>query len=286
MREHGLQFRRSLGQNFLVDGNILQKVVDAAAIEPDECVLEIGAGIGTLTIALAPLCRRVLAVEIDRSLIPVLESHTQGFGNVTVIQGDAARMDFGEALDGTCGNEKPHPWKVVSNLPYYVTSPVMMNLLFSGAPISRLVLMVQKEVAFRIVAPPGSGDYGAFSVACQFKARPFICAPVSRTAFMPAPEVDSAIVVMEMCEGPEHDVPDEDLFFRVVRQAFNYRRKTISSALKSAFGPERVKQALASSGIDPKRRGETLSIDEFAALSRNLGSDKPGGKFAKGPPQC
>ncbi|MGE5484198.1 MAG: 16S rRNA (adenine(1518)-N(6)/adenine(1519)-N(6))-dimethyltransferase RsmA [Ignavibacteriales bacterium] len=268
MKEHGLSFRRSLGQNFLIDRHILEKMLSAAAIQPDECVIEIGSGMGTLTVAMAPLCRRFVAVEIDRSLVPLLEAHTAGFGNVTVVQGDATKMDFRAMLAKGCDCDRPRPWKVVSNLPYYVTSPIVTGLLFSGAAISRIVLMVQREVAQRMTAPPGSDDYGAFSVACQYKTRPEIYAPVPRTAFMPAPEVDSAIVVMDVRESPEYSVPDEGLFFRVVREAFNYRRKTISSALRSAFGRESVRDALAAAGIDPSRRGETLSLAEFAELSR------------------
>ncbi|MGE5542694.1 MAG: ribosomal RNA small subunit methyltransferase A, partial [Bacillota bacterium] len=198
---------------------------------------------------------------------------TAGYDNLTIVQGDATKMDYRSMLDGGCHSDRPRPWKVVSNLPYYVTTPIVMGLLFSGAGISRIVLMVQREVAQRMTAPPGSDDYGAFSIACQYKTRPEIYAPVPRTAFMPAPEVDSAIVVMDTRERPEHDVPDEGLFFRVVREAFNYRRKTISSALRSQFGRESVRDALALAGIDPGRRGETLSIAEFAALSRGFGTE-------------
>ena len=281
MRENGLSFRRSLGQNFLVDANIVDKIVSAADLEPDECVLEIGSGIGTLTVAIAPLCARFLAVEIDRNLVPVLGANASGFENVSVIQGDAMKLDFRGMLAGGCDSSRPRPWKVVSNLPYYLTSPIVTRLLFCGAAISRMVLMVQREVALRMIATPGSDEYGAFSVACQYKTRPSIFSPVPRTAFMPAPDVDSSIVVMDVREVPEYPVPDEDLLFRIVREAFNYRRKTISSALKHSFGRERTSIAVASAGVDPGRRGETLSIAEFAALSRSFGME-----FAKAPPEC
>ncbi|MCR4397592.1 MAG: 16S rRNA (adenine(1518)-N(6)/adenine(1519)-N(6))-dimethyltransferase RsmA [Firmicutes bacterium] len=272
MREHGLGFRKSLGQNFLVDRNILLKVVAATEPTDSDCILEVGAGIGTLTVALAPACRRVVAIEIDRALIPLLSENVRGFGNIEIVHGDATKMDLaaiaGVFPPGDCGR----PWKVVSNLPYYATSPIITGALSAVGRVSRMVFMVQKEVALRMVAAPGSDEYGAFSIACQYRTIPRIYSVVPRRAFMPPPEVDSAIVVMDARETRDYDVPDEAMFFRVVRETFSHRRKTILSALKGAFGKDEVSQALHRAGITPGRRGETLSIGEFAALSRALGT--------------
>ncbi|NPV71105.1 MAG: 16S rRNA (adenine(1518)-N(6)/adenine(1519)-N(6))-dimethyltransferase RsmA [Firmicutes bacterium] len=288
LRRHGLSLKRSLGQNFLVDENILAKVISAVDPRESDCVVEFGPGIGTLTVALAPLCRRVVAIELDRSLIPVAEAHTAHFGNVTVFRADAAKIDLKAAMErvepattAAAGGGAARPWKVVSNLPYYATSPIIVNVLFSGAPVNRLVFMVQKEVARRIVAGPGDEAYGAFSVACQYWTTPRVYSSVPRAAFMPAPEVDSAIVVMDVREEPPAGVADQAFFFKVVRASFGQRRKTLAAALRGLFGRDSVRGALESAGIEPARRAETLSIPEFAELARALGAE-----FAKGKTQC
>ncbi|MGI6698635.1 MAG: 16S rRNA (adenine(1518)-N(6)/adenine(1519)-N(6))-dimethyltransferase RsmA [Clostridia bacterium] len=266
MKRFGIKPSKGLGQNFLVDKNILQKMVTAAEISKDDQVLEIGPGVGTLTRELASRAGKVVAVELDRRLVPVLECTVKPFGNVELINGDILDLDLAALWDGHFTGRV----KVAANLPYYVTSPIVMKLLEQRLPLQRIVIMVQKEVARRMSARPGSKDYGALSIAVQYRSKPCIVAEVPPTVFLPPPKVDSAIVRLDVQPEPRYSVKDEALLFKLVKGAFGQRRKTLLNALGSSFATldkQRLGEALEASGIDPKRRGETLSIDEFCRLA-------------------
>jgi 16S rRNA (adenine1518-N6/adenine1519-N6)-dimethyltransferase len=261
LRSFNIHMSKRLGQNFLIDEGIVQGIVDAVGIEPGDLVLEIGPGIGTLTQGLAEAQAQVTAVELDRKLPAVLAKTLEGYDNVRVIQGDILKTDI-PALMGV------GPYKVAANLPYYITTPIIMALLEQRLPISRLVTMVQKEVAERMVASPGTKDYGALSVAVQYYTKPCIVLDVPPRSFIPAPEVDSVVICCEVRKEPPVKAIDEKMFFRVVKAAFSQRRKTLNNALKT-MGVEKdtVKQVLESANIDGVRRGETLSLEEFAAIA-------------------
>ncbi|MFO7275124.1 MAG: 16S rRNA (adenine(1518)-N(6)/adenine(1519)-N(6))-dimethyltransferase RsmA [Symbiobacteriaceae bacterium] len=269
MARYGLRPQHRLGQNFLIDGRVLDAIVAAAAIGPEDLVLEIGPGLGTLTQRLAARAGRVIGVEIDRGLVQVLRETVQkAYGNVEVIHGDAGRTDFHKLLaERLAPGQKA---KVVANLPYYITTPLVMRLLEEHLPLSLAVVMVQKEVADRMVAPPGSKVYGALSVAVQYYTEPQVVLRVSRAAFLPQPEVDSAVVRMRFRAEPPVTAGEEALF-RVVRAAFGQRRKSLVNALTSlGIAKAEVQVALEAAGIDPGRRGESLSLAEFAAVARAL----------------
>lgn len=259
-----LRADKRLGQNFLVEESVVRRIAEAAELSPGETVLEIGPGIGTLTQQLALTGADVVAVELDKRLIPVLSHTVGGYENVRVVQGDILKVDIPEVVG------KP-TFKVAANLPYYITTPIIMNLLEQRLPVERLVVMVQKEVAQRMTASPGGRDYGAISVAMQYYTEPKIAFIVKAGSFMPAPKVDSAVMVCKRREKPPVDVPDEKIFFRTVAAAFSVRRKMLSNALKNMGGltGDQVKDWLERSGIDPKRRAETLSLEDFASLARN-----------------
>lgn len=259
-----LRASKRMGQNFLIDGAIVRGIVEAAEIAPGDRVLEIGPGIGTLTQGLAEAGAQVVAVELDRKLPEVLAHTLQGYDNVRIHQGDILRVDLRELMgEGS--------YKVVANLPYYITTPILMTLLERRLPITKIVTMVQKEVAERMTAPPGGKDYGALSVAVQYYTEPEILLEVPPTSFLPTPEVDSVVISCRLRESPAVQVRDEKVFFRVVRAAFGQRRKTLSNALRGAgFEKGSVQKALAQAGIDPARRGETLSLEEFARLSDRI----------------
>jgi 16S rRNA (adenine1518-N6/adenine1519-N6)-dimethyltransferase len=266
MRKFGIKPSKGLGQNFLTDKNILGKIVASAEIGKDDQVLEIGPGIGTLTRELAARADKVVAVEIDKRLLPVLEHAVEPFGNVDVINGDILALDL-KALWRDCFKGKAI---VAANLPYYVTSPIVMKLLEEGLPLKRIVIMVQKEVARRMCAAPGGKDYGALSIAVQYHSLPGIIAVVPPTVFIPPPTVSSAIVRLDIGENKRYAVKDEKLLFRLVKAAFGQRRKTLINALSSGFtllDRNRLNDSLAYCGIDPGRRGETLSIEEFCCLA-------------------
>jgi 16S rRNA (adenine1518-N6/adenine1519-N6)-dimethyltransferase len=268
LRRHGFQTRQRLGQNFLVDRNTLLKVVAAAELDPEDVVLEIGPGIGTLTVELAARAGQVTAVELDPRLLPILREVLAGHANTEVIHADFLRLPLAEFLAGRCG---PRRCKVVANLPYYITSPVLTALLDQHAMLERIVLMVQKEVADRLAAAPGTEAYGSLSVFAQWRATVETVSRVSRHVFRPAPNVDSAIVRLRIREAPPVPVANEARFFDVVHAAFQKRRKTLLNALSTfpALGltKEEAAAALGRAGIDPMRRGETLSIAEFAAVA-------------------
>lgn len=274
MTRYHLRCRKSLGQNFLVDGNIVNKIVGSAGLAGDDTVVEIGPGLGVLTMAAAEAAEKVIAVEIDRNLVPVLGETLSGNGNVEIVNRDALKVDFDRLVYGdrnTSGGQKPYI--ILANLPYYITTPLIMHILNGGFNYRLMVIMIQQEVARRLDAPPGGKDYGSLTVAVGYHARVEYLFRVPRTVFIPRPEVDSAIVRLSKRDKPAVDVPDEELFFRVVRGSFGQRRKTILNALGSTFkslNREELTDILNAAGINPVRRGETLSLDEFAEVTKQF----------------
>lgn len=270
MDKYGFRFSKSLGQNFLIDEHIIERIADGAEIGPDDYVLEIGPGIGVMTQELAQRAKKVVAIEIDRDLIPVLKETLADFDNVTVIRADVLDLDLNAVIAEHFGDKKP---KVVANLPYYITTPIIMMLLEDGIPVSEIVVMIQKEVADRIAAKPSTKAYGALSVATQYYTEPSIIAKVPRTVFMPQPNVDSVVIRMILREEPPVQLDNPDVFFKVIKAAFGQRRKTLLNALTAGgYGQnkEHLSEMLHSVGIDPIRRGETLSIEEFATLANKF----------------
>lgn len=269
---HGFSFKKSLGQNFLIDQNILYKIVEAAGLDEDKGALEIGPGIGALTEKLAQTAGTVTAVEIDQRLIPILREVLEPYGNVRVHHGDVLKVDLHELFREDFGDVSKV--SVVANLPYYVTTPILMKLLEEKLPLENIVVMIQKEVAERMAAAPGSKDYGSLSIAVQYYSEPKLVCIVPHTVFIPQPNVESAVIRLAVREQPPVRVEDERFFFEVVQASFAQRRKTIANNLKSRFFPgegrERLEQLLQEAGIEPSRRGETLSIEEYARLSNVL----------------
>ncbi len=256
-----LRASKKLGQNFLIDAAVVRGIVEAAELQEGDRVLEIGPGIGTLTQGLAESGAQVTAVELDKKLPAVLAETLKGYENVRIVQGDILKTDIRELMGDA-------PFKVAANLPYYITTPILMALLEQRLPIRKIVTMVQKEVAERMIAPPGSKTYGALSVAVQYYTAPEIVLDVPPKSFIPAPEVDSVVIACKVRGEPPVTVRDEKLFFRVVKAAFGQRRKTLSNALKGAgFLKDEVQGALEQAGIEAARRGETLSLEEFAQLA-------------------
>lgn len=271
LRKYGIVPKKSLGQNFLVDANVLRNIVRIAGLDKEKGALEIGPGIGALTQHLAEAAGRVAAVEIDRRLLPVLEETLAPYDNVTVIHGDILKMDLSRLFAEQFAGMKAA--SVVANLPYYVTTPILMALLEADLPLEHIVVMVQKEVAERITAPPGSKAYGALSIAVQYRCEAEIAAVVPPTVFIPRPDVDSAVIRLSRLDKPRVETEDETFLFDVVRAAFAQRRKTLLNNLQARFGKDRKEEllaALAEAGLDPGRRGETLSLAEFAALGGAL----------------
>ncbi len=264
LKSFHIHMSKKLGQNFLIDAGIVQGIVDAADIHPGDKVLEVGPGIGTLTQGLAEAGAEVTAVELDKKLPAILAKTLEGYENVRIIPGDILKVNIPELMGG-------QPFKVAANLPYYITTPILMALLERHLPITHLVTMVQKEVAERMVAKPGSRIYGALSVAVQYYTAPEIVLDVPPRSFIPAPEVDSVVISCRVRENPAVRVKDEKMFFRVVKAAFGQRRKTLQNAMKAAgIEKEAVKLSLEKADIDGTRRGETLSLDEFAAIADEL----------------
>ena len=263
-----LRASKRLGQNFLVDRGVVQGIVDAAELSPADTVLEIGPGIGTLTQGLAETGARVVAVELDKKLPAVLAETLKGYDNVTIVPGDILKLNISEILGLPNGSR----FKVVANLPYYITTPILMTLLEQRLPIERLVTMVQKEVAVRMTAHPGSKDYGALSVAVQYFTVPRMVMDVPPRAFLPAPEVTSAVIACHVQGVPTVQPADEKLFFRLVRAAFGQRRKTLLNALTGAgLTKEMSRAGLTAAGIAENMRGEQLSLADFARLSDAVG---------------
>ncbi|MBN2981214.1 MULTISPECIES: 16S rRNA (adenine(1518)-N(6)/adenine(1519)-N(6))-dimethyltransferase RsmA [Cohnella] len=271
IRRHGFTFKKSLGQNFLTDKNILDKIVAAANLGPEAGALEIGPGIGALTERLAQEAGQVAAVEIDDRLIPILREVLSVYDNVTVLHADVLKADLRSLWqERFAGCERV---SVVANLPYYVTTPIIMKLLEDRLPIEAIVVMVQKEVAERMAASPGGKDYGSLSIAVQYYCEPEYVCTVPPGSFIPAPNVDSAVIRLKRRGEPAVEVRDEARFFRIVHAAFAQRRKTLHNNLAAFAGKERkgeLADVLTASGIDPGRRGETLSLAEFARLEGAL----------------
>lgn len=266
LKRFGLRMHKKLGQNFLINPRVLREIIDAAEINDGDQILEIGPGIGTLTQGLAEAGALVTAVELDRKLLPVLGKTLEGYENVTILHGDILKLNLPDLLIGG-------QWKVVANLPYYITTPIIMSLLEQRLPLLLLVSMVQKEVAERMVAKPGGKVYGALSVAVQYYTLPEIITIVPANSFVPAPAVESAVIKCTVRATPPVKLANEAFFFKVVRGAFGQRRKTLLNALAAAaLGLERMKieEGLLAAGIAPGRRGETLSLEEFAVLANAL----------------
>ena len=259
-----LRADKKLGQNFLIDEQVVRQIVAAAELSEADTVLEVGPGIGTLTQGLAESKAQVVAVELDTRLLPVLATTLEGYDNVRVVHGDILKVNIMEEVG------VPN-FKVCANLPYYITTPIIFALLEKRLPMERLVAMVQKEVAERMAAQPGGKDYGALSVAIQYYTEPEIAFIVPPTSFIPAPAVDSAVIVCKRREKPPVEVCDEALFFRVVKAAFSLRRKMLSNSLKNmGIKAEQVAKWLELAGVDGKRRAETLSLEDFAKLTNSF----------------
>lgn len=256
-----IKMSKKLGQNFLIKRGIVDEIVKAADLQEGEPVLEIGPGIGTLTQGLAQSGANVTAIELDTRLLEVLDTTLAQYSNVTIVHGDVLKLDVPSIMN----NE---PFKVVANLPYYITTPIIMSLLESRLPIERLVVMVQKEVALRMVVKPGTKDYGALSVAVQYYTKPDIVLDVPPKSFLPAPAVTSSVIRCVLRDKPPVDVIDEKLFFRVVKAGFAQRRKTFANTMKTTgLSKDRIEELLAKANIDGQRRGETFTLQEFADVA-------------------
>lgn len=271
LKKYNFNFQKRFGQNFLIDSNILEKIVSAAEITKEDCVLEIGPGIGTMTQYLAESAREVIAVEIDKALIPILADTLSPYDNVTVINEDILKVDIAALAEE---KNQGKPIKVVANLPYYITTPIIMGLFESHVPLKSITIMVQKEVADRMQVGPGTKDYGALSLAVQYYAKPEVVAYVSPECFIPKPNVGSAVIRLDRYEKTPVEVVDEKFLFKVIRAAFNQRRKTLANGLGNAsdlnITRAQATEALEALGFSPSVRGETLTLEEFAALSNFL----------------
>lgn len=266
IRKHGFKFSKSLGQNFLIDDIIIDDIIIGSNIGSDDRVIEVGPGIGTLTREIAGRANKVMAIEIDRNLIPILEETLSEYENVSVVNEDIMKADIKKLIDEKLDS---HPVKLIANLPYYITTPIIMRFLEEGINITDIVIMVQKEVAERMNANPGNKTYGALSVAVQYYCDTEIIARVPRHLFVPQPNVDSIVIALRVRDEKKYKVSDEKLFFKIVKASFGQRRKTLLNSLSSMeiLSKDEIKEVLNESGIDEKRRGETLSLDEFALLS-------------------
>ncbi len=266
IRKYGFRFSKSLGQNFLVDKNIVKKIIVAAEITREDLIIEIGPGIGTLTQFLAEQAKRVIAIEIDKNLLPILKETLSEYNNVKVIHDDVLKVNFSQLIEEEYKNQSI---KVIANLPYYVTTPIVMRFLEEKVPIHSMVLMVQKEVADRMRAIPGTKDYGALSIAVQYYCDVDIVTRVPKTVFIPQPNVGSAVIKLTLLLEPRVHAKDEKLLFDIVKAAFGQRRKILLNALASGLKLEKetIRQALSRSSIEESRRGESLSIEEFANLA-------------------
>ena len=271
LKKYNFNFQKRFGQNFLIDSHILEKIIDSAEITKDDCVLEIGPGIGTMTQYLAESAGEVIAVEIDKSLIPILADTLSAYDNVTVINEDILKVDIRKLVEE---KNQGKPIKVVANLPYYITTPIIMGLFESHVPLKSITIMVQKEVADRMQVGPGTKDYGALSLAVQYYAKPKVVAYVSPECFIPKPNVGSAVIRLERYAEPPVEVEDEAFMFRVIRAAFNQRRKTLANGLGNASDlsvtRQQTQDALEALGFSPSVRGEALTLEEFARLSNYL----------------
>ena len=271
LQKYNFSFQKKFGQNFLIDTHVLDKIIRAAGITKDDMVLEIGPGIGTMTQYLAEAASKVTAVEIDKNLIPILEDTLNEYDNVTIINEDVLKLDIRRLADD---ENQGRPIKVVANLPYYITTPIIMGLFENHVPMESITVMVQKEVADRMQTGPGSKDYGALSLAFQYYAEPYIVAYVPPNCFMPRPRVGSAVIRLTCHKQPPVEVKDEKLMFDIIRASFNQRRKTLANGLKNSdklkYSREEIEEAIQSLGKGASVRGEALTLEEFAALSNRL----------------
>ena len=268
VQRYGFKFTKSLGQNFLINESILDEIVESADISDDDVVLEIGTGIGTLTSKLCERAKKVIAVEIDKNLLPILQETLSDFDNITIINKDILKININEELTNLGINQKI---KVVANLPYYITTPIIMKILEEKVNVDCMVLMLQKEVANRINATTSTKDYGSLSIAVQYYCDTDIVCKVPKNSFIPEPNVDSLVIKLSVNEKRKVDIEDEDLFFKIVRGSFSKRRKTILNSLagyENLVDKEKIEKILEKANIDTRRRGETLSIYEFAILTR------------------
>ena len=269
IKKYGFKMTKSLGQNFLINENILDKIIESADINSDDVVLEIGTGIGTLTQRLCENAKKVIAVEIDKNLIPILNETLSDYDNITIINKDILKTDINEELKNLSVNQKI---KVVANLPYYITTPIIMKVLEDKVNVDCMVLMLQKEVADRMNATPSTKDYGSLSIAVQYYCDTDIVCKVPKSSFIPEPNVDSLVLKLVVNEKRKVEINDEELFFKIVRGSFSKRRKTILNSLSNyedLGDKDKIQKLLEISEIDSKRRGETLSIYEFANLAKN-----------------
>ena len=275
IQKHGFAFQKKFGQNFLIDAHVLDKIIAAAGVTADDMVLEIGPGIGTMTQYLAERARQVTAVEIDTNLIPILKETLSDYDNVTVINEDILKVDIKKLAEEYNGGK---PIKVVANLPYYITTPIIMGLFESGVPIDNITVMVQKEVADRMQVGPGSKDYGALSLAVQYYAEPYIVANVPPNCFIPRPNVGSAVIRLTRHQTPPVEVKDRELMFKLIRASFNQRRKTLLNGLNNSpelsFGKEQIAAAIEQLVVPAAVRGEALTLEQFARLSDLLGGNR------------
>lgn len=275
LQKYNFTFQKKFGQNFLIDTHVLDKIIRSADITKDDMVLEIGPGIGTMTQYLACAAGKVVAVEIDKALIPILEDTLDGYENVRIINEDVLKVDIAKLAEE---ENAGRPIKVVANLPYYITTPIIMGLFENHVPIRSITVMVQKEVADRMQVGPGTKDYGALSLAVQYYAKPYIVANVPPNCFMPRPKVGSAVIRLERYGEPPVQVEDEKLMFQIIRASFNQRRKTLANGLKNSqeldFTKEEIESAIEKLGKGAGVRGETLKLEEFAELSNELGRSR------------
>ncbi|WP_186422861.1 16S rRNA (adenine(1518)-N(6)/adenine(1519)-N(6))-dimethyltransferase RsmA [Lacrimispora celerecrescens] len=268
IKKYEFAFQKKFGQNFLIDTHVLDKIIAAAGVTKDDCVLEIGPGIGTMTQYLAENARHVVAVEIDSNLIPILNETLADYENVTIIHADILKVDINQITEQYNGGR---PIKVVANLPYYITTPIIMGLFENMVPIDNITVMVQKEVADRMQVGPGSKDYGALSLAVQYYAEPYIVANVPPNCFMPRPNVGSAVIRLTRHKEPPVKAEDPGLMFKLIRASFNQRRKTLQNGLNNSpeihFAKEQITEAVESLGLGPSVRGEALTLEQFSSLS-------------------
>ena len=268
IKKYEFCFQKKFGQNFLIDGHVLDKIIAGAGVTKDDMVLEIGPGIGTMTQYLAEAAGKVVAVEIDRNLLPILQETLADYGNVKVIHADVLSLDLEKLVQEENGGR---PIKVVANLPYYITTPIIMALFEQHVPLANVTVMVQKEVAARMKVGPGTKDYGALSLAVQYYAEPYIVANVPCNCFMPRPNVDSAVIRLTRYEEPPVQVKDEKMLFKIIRASFNQRRKTLQNGLNNSselnFTKDQIAAAIAEAGFSPSVRGEALTLEQFAKLT-------------------
>lgn len=265
VEKYGFRFTKSLGQNFLTDLRVVDDIIAGAEITKDDSVIEIGPGVGTLTRKLLEHAGKVTAIELDEELIPILSEELKEYDNFTLIHGDAVKLDLKEIAEGK-------KVKFVANLPYYVTTPIIAGILSSGMDFDSLTIMVQKEVAERMAAVPGTKDYGSLTILVRYYCDIKVVRNVPPSAFIPRPKIDSTVIRLNKLEKPRAEVEDEKLFFNIVRHSFNMRRKTLVNGLKSmGLSRETIDEAMAECGIDSKVRGETLSVEKFAELSNSIG---------------